>query len=247
MHRLTFLQPIIRDLRGRFADGGVRGALAFVAERVRAQLSTRETLVVIAKPLDDIAVPARRGSLRLEPLGQRHLPALRELNRERGDLDGDRRFAADLDAGYRGFAGFRGDELVACYWWSDRTAPPHRDLRTLGLGIDLGPRDAYGFDLYVDKRHRAGGTANEMLYGVESALAERGFERVWGWVVAGNRSARWTYDARGYQPTWAVVRTRTLRRWRNRIEPIKAVRAERKQVAVWTSQSTSRSSSSANS
>jgi GNAT superfamily N-acetyltransferase len=248
MHRhLRLLQPITRELRRRYAADGARGALAFAAERVRAQLSKTETLVVLDKRLDDVAVPARRGSLRLEPIERRHLRALQELNRERGDAEGDRRFAADLDAGYGGFAGFRDHELVACYWWSDRTMPPHRDLRTLGLGIELGPRDAYGFDLYVDKRHRAGGTANEMLYGVESALAERGFERVWGWVVADNRSARWTYDARGYQPTWAVVRTRTLRRWRNRIEPIKAVRAERKQVSVWTSQSTSSSSSSASS
>lgn len=247
MHRLTLLQSIIRALRRQYAAGGVRGALAFLADGLRAQMVKHETLLVLVKPLDEIAVPPRPGSLRLEPIERRHLRALRELNRERGDVDGDRRFAADLDAGYGGFAGFRGHELVACYWWSDRTMPPHRDLRTLGLGIELGPRDAYGFDLYVDKRHRAGGTANEMLYGVERALAERGFERLWGWVVADNRGARWTYSMRGYRPAWQVERTRVLRRWRSRRAHVVASTAESRRAAAPTSSPASASMSSGSS
>jgi GNAT superfamily N-acetyltransferase len=250
MSPLTTVHSTLRELRRRLAAGGLRGTLAFLARGVRAQLVKHETLVVLLKPLDEIAVPARRGAVRLEPIERRHLPALRELNRERGDLDGDARFAADLDAGYGGFAGFHGDELIACYWWADATMPPHRDLRRLGLGlgIELDAHDAYGFDLYVHKQHRAGGTANDVLYQVETALHERGFARLWGWVVAENRSARWTYGARGYLPMWEVKRARVLRRWRNRRAAIaptaERTPAERKQVAAWTSPSTSSSSSS---
>jgi GNAT superfamily N-acetyltransferase len=209
----------IRELRRRMRDGGLRALVAALAAGLRAQLVKRQTLLVIAKRLDEqaLAVPARRADVRLEPLERRHVPALRELNRERGDVEGDARFAADLDAGYGGFGGFRGDELIACYWWADGGMPEHRDMRELGLRIELGPRDVYGFDLYVHKRHRAGGTANEILFQVETTLRERGFERLWGWVVADNRSARWTYETRGYEPTWTVERTRVLRRWRNRI------------------------------
>ena len=211
-----------RELRRRIRDGGPRALLAFLGRGLRAQLVKRETVLVIVKRLDEIAVPARRADVRLEPLERRHLPALRELNRERGDLEGDGRFAADVDAGYGGFVGFRGDALIGCYWWADGDMPEHRDMRELGLGIQLGPRDVYGFDLYVHKRHRSGGTANEILHQVETTLRERGFERLWGWVVADNGSARWTYEARGYATTWTVERTRFLRRWRNRI----AVRRE---------------------
>jgi GNAT superfamily N-acetyltransferase len=231
---MTF-HPTARELRRRLADGGPSGVLAFLAGCVRAQFVKRERLVVDLKQLDEIAVPARVGSLHVEPLEPRHLPALRELNRERGDLAGDARFAADLDAGYRGFAGFRDGRLVACYWWCDASTPPHRDLRRLGLGIELGPKDVYGFDLYVDKRHRAGGTANEMLFRVESALRERGFERLWGWAAEGNRVARWTYSSRGYRSMWMVERTRVLRRWRSRTVTLDAahpVEAERKRVAA---------------
>lgn len=244
MTSLTTAHSTLRELRRRLAAGGVRGTLAFLRDGVRAQLVKRETLLVIVKPLDAIAVPARRRTVRVEPIERRHLPALRELNAERGDLDGDARFAADLDAGYGGFAGFHGERLIACYWWSDGTMPTHRDMRRLGLDIELGPRDGYGFDLYVHKQHRAGGTVNDVLYQVETALRERGFERLWGWVVAENRSARWVYTARGYLPMWQVERTRVLRRWRSRRCAIaERTPAERKQVAAWTSQPTSSSSS----
>jgi len=235
MHPLTTLHATARELRRRHAAGGLREALAFVAGGVRAQFLKRERLVVDMKRLDEIAVPVRVGALRVEPLERRHLPALRELNRERGDLRGDARFAADLDAGYRGFAGFRDGQLVACWWWCDARMPPHRDLRRLGLGIELGARDVYGFDLYVDKRHRAGGTANEMLFRVETALREQGFARLWGWVVEENRAARWTYSSRGYRPMWMVERTRVLRRWRSAVVPLEAaqpVEVERKRVAA---------------
>lgn len=233
MLRRTILHPTARELRRQIAAGGLRGALAFLGRGLRSQLAKREALVVLVKDLDEIAVPVRPGKLHVEPIEPRHLPALRELNRERGDTGGDARFAADLEAGYRGFAGLRAGRLVACYWWCDASMPPHRDLRRLGLGIELGSQDVYGFDLYVDKRHRAGGTANEMLYRVETALRERGFARLWGWVAEGNASARWAYSSRSYEPTWKVERTRVLRRWRSRIAAVEAERAsERKRVAA---------------
>lgn len=211
-----------RALRGRFHDGGIRAVLGFVLTGLRAQLSKHDTQLVIVKQLDEVTVPLRRGEVRIEPLQRRHLAALRALNHERGDLGGDARFAADLDAGHGGFVGFKDDQLVSCYWWVDAGKPPHRDMRQLGLGIELGPGDVYGYDLYVHKRHRAGGTVNDFLFQVETALHERGYASLWGYVDADNRTARWTYEARGYQPRWKVERTRVLRRWSNRIVPLRA-------------------------
>jgi GNAT superfamily N-acetyltransferase len=216
------LHAYARELSRRFRESGVRGVLSFLVAGLRAQLSKRDTQLVTVKRLDEIVVPLRRGDVRIEPVERRHMPALSELNRERGDLAGDARFAADLDAGYGGFVGFKGAQLVSCYWWADASMPPHRDMRELGLGIELGAGDVYGYDLYVHKSHRAGGTVNDFLFQVETALHERGYERVWGYVAADNRTARWTYDARGYKPRWTVERTRVLRRWSNRIVPIEA-------------------------
>jgi ribosomal protein S18 acetylase RimI-like enzyme len=211
-----------RALRGRFRDGGARAVLAFFAAGVRAQLRKREGQLVIVKQLSEIAVPLRRGAVRIEPVERSHLAALRELNHERGDFGGDARFAADLDAGHEGFVGFKDGRLVSCYWWVDADKQPHRDMRELGLGIELGPGDVYGYDLYVHKGHRAGGTVNDFLFQIETALHERRYTRLWGYVAADNRTARWTYEARGYEPRWEVERTRVLRRWSNRIVPLEA-------------------------
>ncbi|HEX7292181.1 MAG TPA: hypothetical protein VF250_13740 [Conexibacter sp.] len=223
MHRLQdALVSHVRALRRRFREDGLRGVLAFLSAGVRAQVSKRETQLVAVKRLDEIVVPLRRDAVRIEAIEHRHVPALRELNRERGDLDGDARFAADLDAGHGGFVGYKGAELVSCYWWADASMPPHRDMGELGLGIELGAGDVYGYDLYVHKRHRAGGTVNDFLFQIETALHEHGFERLWGYVTADNRWALWTYRARGYESRWKVERTRVLRRWSSRIVPIDA-------------------------
>jgi len=46
--------------------------------------------------------------------------------------------------------------------------------------------------------------AVEFLHAVETALRERGFARVWGYVRADNRPARWLYSARGYEVVKSV-------------------------------------------
>lgn len=216
------LYAYARELSRRFREGGLRAVVAFLVTGLRAQLSKHDTQIVIVKRLDEIAVPLRRGDLDVAPVERRHLPALAELNRERGDISGDERFAADLDAGHGGFVGLRDGQLISCYWWVDATKPPHRDMRELGLGIELGTGDVYGYDLYVHKGHRAGGTVNDFLFQVETGLRERGFERLWGYVAADNRAARWTYQARGYEPRWNVARKRVLRRWSSRIVQLDA-------------------------
>lgn len=216
------LYPFVRALRRRHREEGASGAARYVARRLRAQLYDTERHFVVEKDLGEIAVPARRGGIRVEQVERRHLPALRELNREREDLTGDVRFAGDLDQGYGGFVAYRGDELAGCYWWADRTMPPHRELQAVALGVELHDGDVYGTDFYVLEHHRAGGTAVDFLFQIETALQERGFERLWGTVQDVNRSARWTYAARGYRERWAVVSTRVLRRWTNRVEPIDA-------------------------
>lgn len=206
-----------RELRRRFRDGGVRAVLAFLASGVRAQLAKHDTQLVIIKRLDEIAVPLRHGGVRVEALAPHHLPALRALNEERGDLDGDARFAVDIDAGHGGFVGFKDEQLISCYWFVDASRPPHRDMSELGLGIELGDGDVYGYDLYVHKDHRAGGTVNDFLFQVETGLREHGYHRLWGYVAADNRTARWIYQSRGYEPRAKIARTRVLRRWRSRI------------------------------
>lgn len=166
---------------------------------------------MLLKELDSIVEPRDAGDLRVEELGAHHLPALAELNRERFERRADKRFAAYLEQGFRGFVAFRDGAPVGYYWWVDREGQGRfPDLRDLGLGIELEQGDVYGSDFYLLDRHRGGGTAGSFLFEVESALAERGYGRLWGYVVAGNRPARWLYATRGYTPMWVTLRRKLI-------------------------------------
>jgi ribosomal protein S18 acetylase RimI-like enzyme len=94
-----------------------------------------------------------------------------------------------------------GDDVAGYYWWVDAGAGhPHLER----LGIRLGPRDVYGYDFFLAEEHRGGGRAGEAVYGVETALAARGYEGLWGYVRADNLPARWLYSTRGYEETGRV-------------------------------------------
>lgn len=198
-------------------EGGVRKTARLAASLLWSYVHERQPVIVLLKDLGTVKVRARESDLRFERVERRHLPALAELNREREERRADARFAADIDNGYEGLVAFRDDRLVGFYWWVDgESAPPTSRwsigaaIDELGLDIDLAEGDVYGADFYVAEADRPGGTAQAFLDHVETLLRDRGYERLWGYVIEDNRPARWTYSLRGYQPMWRVVRTRTL-------------------------------------
>jgi GNAT superfamily N-acetyltransferase len=171
----------------------------------------RESLIVIAGDLSSIVEPWRNGGVRIEELESRHLAELSQLNRARERPEVDKRFERYVKQGFHGFVAYRDGILVGYYWWVDRHVPTlFPDLRKLGLGIELGEGDVYGSDFYVLDEHRGGDLAANVLFEVESSLRDRGYERIWGYVLSSNRPARWIYSTRGYVPMWTVRRTRIL-------------------------------------
>lgn len=189
----------------------MRGTAAAIGRRLRRAIHLEERLIVIVKDLDTVVEPWRHGDLRFEDLEARHLPQLSELNRKRGRPHVDRRFSDSVAQGFHGFVAFRGEELVGYYWWVDRDVPNlYPDLRKLGLGIELGEGDVYGSDFFLLEEHRGNGIAADFLFEVESTLRDRGYARLWGYVVSDNRPARWIYSTRGYKPMWIIHRRRVL-------------------------------------
>jgi len=187
---------------------GPRRTSAALAHRFRGLAYERERLIVLLKDLDSIT-DAPSAELRVEDLGPESLAALSKLNGSRGEKDADRRFARYVEEGFEGFIGYRGEEPVGYYWWVDaRAGARFPDLRDKGLGIELAEKDVYGSDFYLLEQHRGGGIAAAFLTHVESAVRDRGYRRLWGYVVSENRPARWLYSTRGYQPMWVVTRRR---------------------------------------
>jgi GNAT superfamily N-acetyltransferase len=190
---------------------GARETAIAVGYQLRRFAYSEERLIVLLKDLGSILEPSSDGELRLEDLGTKHLPELSELNRRRGRPEADRRFARYISKGFRGFVAYDRDDLVGYYWWVDRDTPTlFPDLRKLGLGIELGEGEVYGSDFFLLEEHRGGGVAADFLFKVESALRDRGYGRLWGYVVSNNRPARWIYSTRGYRPMWTVHVKRIL-------------------------------------
>ncbi len=192
-------------LRGNLSERGVRASAARLLRQAREGL-VREEVIVLLKDLDSIVEPRRPGDLQVEDLEERHLPGLFEVNRRRGVPRADRYFATSLAKGFHGFVALKDSELIGYYWWVDRDAdPPHPDVWLLGKGFEMDPGDVYGSSLFLLEEHRGRGAAGDFLHQIETRLRDRGYGRVWGYVEATNRPARWLYSTRGYRSMWKVV------------------------------------------
>lgn len=201
---------MIAKLRRNLSEWGVRGAAARLARQLREGL-VREDVISLLKALDAIVEPRRPAGLRVEDMDERHLPGLSEVNRKRGVPHADRYFETALAKGFNGFVAFKGAELIGYYWWVDRDAdPPHPDMWLMGEGFEMEPGDVYGSSLFLLEEHRGGGNAADFLFQIETDLRDRGYTRIWGYVLQSNRPARWLYSTRGYQPMWKVVHRRFM-------------------------------------
>jgi GNAT superfamily N-acetyltransferase len=182
-------RAIAMDIGGLARRDGLRPT---VRKLVRAYSPSE--LLVIVKDLAAIQPITFEPRLAVADLGREALPELADFNRRRCDRRATERFASDLARGYRGFVAREGGAVAGYYWWADR-AHPHLER----LGVTLADRDVYGFDFFLAPEHRGDGRATEFLHAIESRLRARGFGRLWGYVRADNRPARWLYSARGYE------------------------------------------------
>lgn len=201
---------------------GVRKALSAVGRRLRGLFYADDRLIVLLKQLDSITESRRPGDLRVEDLEAKHLPALSELNRKRGRPQVDKRFADSVASGFHGFVAWLDDDLVGYYWWVDSHAPVlHPDLSDdLRLGIEMEEGDVYGTDFFLLEDFRGAGRAADFLGKIERSLRDRGYQRLWGYVDAGNRAALWSYRARGYESMWILERKRRLWFRREAVLPV---------------------------
>jgi GNAT superfamily N-acetyltransferase len=207
------LAVTVADLRGRYRKHGLATLIGKVARRLRSNLYSEEQVLVLEKDLLAVTELASNEALRVEPLEDLHLPAVYDFNRRRHNSKADKRAATAVERGHRGFVGFLDDQLVGYYWWVDGEIEPcHGDIDRYGLDIELGPGEVYGYDFFLLEEHRGDGRSMEFLHKVETGLRDLGYTSLWGYVVAGNRPARWLYGLRGYQPVRKVVTRRVLGR-----------------------------------
>lgn len=206
---------MISRIREYARTHGVRATAVQLFRRACRGLYSSDRITVLLKDLESVKEPAKRSGASVEPLDRGRLAALSDLNRRRGRGLADRRFRRSLERGMHGFVAVREGQTVGYYWWIEgERGGSHPDLAWLEPALDLEPGDVYGSDFYVLSEYRQGGTANELLFLIESSLRDRGFRRIWGYVDSGNRQARWLYSSRGYLPMGDVTVRKLLFRRR---------------------------------
>jgi GNAT superfamily N-acetyltransferase len=110
-----------------------------------------------------------------------------------------------LDNGYHALMAEVDGEIVGHIWWHDdsvarRSVHPH----LIRYGLELGPGQVWGFDLYLLPDHRGRGASNDYFALFRAHLRQRGYTRVYGHVDASNTPAVWLHKLQGYRKVKAV-------------------------------------------
>jgi GNAT superfamily N-acetyltransferase len=133
------------------------------------------------------------------------------------------RVSKNFNKGYRGFAIIKGEEIVGDIWYctTEGTARKfrHPDLEWLEwVGIQIGEKDVYLFEMYVKTGERGGGLVNFMLWNALNALKEKGYKRAYGYCTADNIPALWVHRTLGYKELERIKMHRVLSATRRSIK-----------------------------
>lgn len=125
----------------------------------------------------------------------------------------------NLRKGYRSFVIIKQDKIIGDIWFTRANATnrrPHKDLEV--LGIDLGPQDAYAFDLYVSKQERGKDLTTSFMTNALRELRSQGVSRVYGYYRVKNIPALWIHRLIGYKEM-PKVRIRNFLWFRTSLPP----------------------------
>ncbi len=89
-----------------------------------------------------------------------------------------------------------GGEVCGCLWIALSSA----NLSELGKRVDLGPGEAWIYDLYVFPPYRNSGVGRGMLGFALAFLRERGFSSAYANVERGNTPSRKVFERVGFRP-----------------------------------------------
>jgi GNAT superfamily N-acetyltransferase len=193
----------------------------FVSRARRAIYLGHDDILIVSRALPADPPPTRGRRLRVAPATMRDVPAMATLfaGYDGADMtDGELAdlFATRMRAGPGAVLGYHDDELFAFLWWADAESMPRVEpLLNVRYGVRLGPRDVYGFGLFVVPGERGAGLSTWFLSSAEAELKQLGYDRLLGYVLRANRPARWAFAITGHESfgpfTSDVVLSRLLR------------------------------------
>jgi hypothetical protein len=118
---------------------------------------------------------------------------------------------SNLKEGYQGYCLVRGDEVIGDLWCSFATpgAAVHPDIKL--LGISLGEKEVYGYDMYIPMKERGNASiASLLLGGALNDLKSKGYKNLKCYVMADRLPALWLHRVLGFKEFGRVETQRVL-------------------------------------
>lgn len=125
----------------------------------------------------------------------------------------------NLRKGYKMFALIKQGRMIGDIWFTqvdDKRRAPHRDLKIFKM--DLGPSEAYAFDLYVLKEERGKDLTTSFMTNALREMRALGLTRVYGCYMAKNVPALWIHRLIGYKEL-PRVKVRNFLGYRTAVRP----------------------------
>jgi GNAT superfamily N-acetyltransferase len=114
-----------------------------------------------------------------------------------------------LRKGYKGLILTREDRIIGDLWFTQgdvQNPRPHLDIKL--LGINVGSREAYAFDMFIIKEARGGNIAGYFMAKALLFLRAMGISRVYGYYEKNNLPALWMHRLTGYKEMPPVIISR---------------------------------------
>lgn len=172
--------------------------------------------IILVKDLNDIKEFPLKNGLEIQSIEKKDIPALLLFRKQAGNYERHslRSFNEYFKNNCNGLIAKLNGEIIGYIWWGNnkmQTNFSNISSKFYVKEIKLAPSEAYGFDFFIDSKHRGNGRAIDFKTRFFSVLHNMGYERTFGVVEADNIPARWIYKLVGYKEIRKVKVQRFLK------------------------------------
>ena len=193
------MTEIFQRIRKQYSKYGLKGIIANIMSAVIPKVFTTSVAIVGYLSLGELRNYSFPQKLKIFPLEEYDIMMFKEFCRNSDcTLNNTKILNGYLQNELRAFVATIDNRIVGYFWWTDNRIPPSQNHpHLIRHGIHLMDKEAYTFDFYIIPEYRGGGNAVEFFTMVCLKLKEQGFEKIYGWVAADNKPARWLYQLMG--------------------------------------------------
>jgi len=210
---INLMSRISQKIKKQYLQYGLKQFVTNMLSTLSSKIFITSDDIIITFSLQEFTNYASSKRIKILPLEESQIPNLKEFCRNHDcTLKDSKKLNNYLENGFNAFLATVNDEIIGYYWWTDnRILPINNHPHLIRYGISLMDNEVYTFDIFILPKHRGSGNAVEFLTTIWLRLKEQGFQKIYGWVFADNKQARWLYRLMGYKEGKVIKSYRILK------------------------------------